>query len=45
VAARALGIEVILLRRPALPEVAAVATIDAVVAWLDHGPSSPARGV
>jgi len=52
-AARALGIEVILLRRPALPEVPSVATIDDVVAWLDrrpdhrldHGPSSPVRGV
>jgi len=47
-AARALGIEVILLRRPALPDVAAVTTIDEAVAWLDradHGPSSPVRGV
>jgi precorrin-6A/cobalt-precorrin-6A reductase len=48
-AARALGIEVILLRRPSLPEVPAVTTIDDAVAWLDHcvdhGPSSPVRGV
>jgi precorrin-6A/cobalt-precorrin-6A reductase len=51
-AARALGIEVILLRRPALPEVLAVTSIDDAVAWLDrpdhrldHGPSSPVRGV
>jgi precorrin-6A/cobalt-precorrin-6A reductase len=44
-AARALGIEVILLRRPVLPDVPAVATIDEAVAWLDHGPSSPVRGV
>jgi len=48
-AARMLGIEVILLRRPALPEVPAVATIEDVVAWLDHGSdhraTSPVRGV
>jgi len=44
-AARALGAQVILLRRPALPNVAAVARIDDAVAWLDHGPSSPVRGV
>ncbi len=45
-AARALGIEVILLRRPALPEVANVETIEEVVAWLDHAPASLAeRGV
>jgi precorrin-6A/cobalt-precorrin-6A reductase len=45
-AARAHGIEVILLRRPALPEVLAVATIEAAVAWLDHEPASmAARGV
>ena len=35
-AARALGLPVILLRRPALPEVAAVETAEAAVAWLDH---------
>ncbi len=44
-AARSLGIEVLLLRRPALPDVLAVATIDEAAAWLDHGPSSPVRGV
>ena len=48
-AARALGIEVILLRRPALPDVPAMTSIDGAVAWLghprDHGPSSPVRGV
>jgi len=48
-AARALGIAVVLLRRPALPDVRAVTTIDEAVAWLDHepnhGPTSPVRGV
>jgi len=52
-AARALGAQVILLRRPALPDVAAVERIDDAAAWLDHppdhrpghGPSSPVRGV
>jgi precorrin-6A/cobalt-precorrin-6A reductase len=44
-AARTLGIAVILLRRPALPDVPAVERIADVVAWLDHGPSSPVRGV
>jgi precorrin-6A/cobalt-precorrin-6A reductase len=44
-AARELGIEVILLRRPALPDVPAVEAIDDAAAWLDHGPTSPARGV
>src|ERR1700722_19385813 len=44
-AARALGVAVLLLPRPVLPDVPAVATIDAAVAWLDHGPTSPARGV
>jgi precorrin-6A/cobalt-precorrin-6A reductase len=47
-AARALGIDVILLRRPLLPDVPAVTTVDEAVAWLDHfghGPSSPVRGV
>jgi len=36
---------VMLLRRPALPEVLAVETVDDAAAWLDHGPSSPVRGV
>ncbi|MEA3023451.1 MAG: precorrin-6A/cobalt-precorrin-6A reductase [Alphaproteobacteria bacterium] len=45
-AARALGIEVMLLRRPALPAVASVDTIAEAVAWLDHAPASVAeRGV
>src|SRR5262249_32075385 len=44
-AARALRIAVILLRRPALPEVPAVESVDDAAAWLDHGPSSPVRGV
>jgi precorrin-6A/cobalt-precorrin-6A reductase len=46
-AARALGIAVILLRRPALPEVAAAAaSVDDAVAWLAHAPASGvARGV
>jgi len=44
-AARSLAIAVILLRRPALPEVPAVETVDDAVAWLAHGPSSPVRGV
>jgi precorrin-6A/cobalt-precorrin-6A reductase len=45
-AARALGIEVMLLRRPALPTVASVETVADVVAWLDHAPVSGAeRGV
>ena len=39
-AARALGIEVLLLRRPALPAAPAVERIEDAVAWLDHGPSS-----
>jgi precorrin-6A/cobalt-precorrin-6A reductase len=45
-AARALGVAVILLRRPALPEVPAVETVDDAVAWLAHtGVSAAARGV
>jgi precorrin-6A/cobalt-precorrin-6A reductase len=45
-AARALGIEVILLRRPDAPETPAVETIDAAIAWLDHAlTSAAARGV
>jgi precorrin-6A/cobalt-precorrin-6A reductase len=35
-AARALGLPVIILRRPALPPVRAVETVDEAVAWLDH---------
>jgi precorrin-6A/cobalt-precorrin-6A reductase len=44
-AARTLGIAVLMLRRPALPDVPAVAHADEAVAWLDHGPTSPVRGV
>ena len=35
-AARMLGLAVIMLRRPALPEVEAVATIEDALAWIDH---------
>jgi precorrin-6A/cobalt-precorrin-6A reductase len=35
-AARALGLAVIMLRRPALPQVPAVETVEDAVAWLDH---------
>jgi len=35
-AARALGLSVIVLRRPVLPEVPAVATVREAIAWLDH---------
>jgi precorrin-6A/cobalt-precorrin-6A reductase len=38
-AARALGIEVIILRRPALPHVAQVETVEDAVRWLDHPPA------
>ena len=45
-AARALGIPVIMLARPALPEVATAATVKGVLAWLDHASApSTARGV
>ena len=47
-AARALGIDVIMLRRPVVPGAAAVAveTIEDVIAWLDHAlASAAARGV
>ena len=45
-AARALGIEVIVLRRPPAPAAPAVETIDAAMAWLDHAfTSAAARGV
>jgi precorrin-6A/cobalt-precorrin-6A reductase len=45
-AARTLGIGVIMLRRPALPEVPAVESVQDAVAWLDHAPVSGAdRGV
>jgi len=45
-AARALGLPVIMLKRPALPQVASVATVEEVLAWLDHALTpSTARGV
>jgi precorrin-6A/cobalt-precorrin-6A reductase len=45
-AARALHLPVIVLTRPILPDVPSVATVDAVVAWLDHALIfSTARGV
>jgi precorrin-6A/cobalt-precorrin-6A reductase len=45
-AARALGIDVIMLRRPALPDAPAVATVEAAIGWLDHAlTSAAARGV
>jgi precorrin-6A/cobalt-precorrin-6A reductase len=45
-AARALGLEVILLRRPAMSAAPAVETIEAAIAWLDHAiTSTAARGV
>ena len=45
-AARALGIAVVMLRRPTLPTVPSVETVEEAVAWLDHVPASGAeRGV
>jgi precorrin-6A/cobalt-precorrin-6A reductase len=45
-ASRALGIPVIMLRRPALPETDSVAAVDAALAWIDHALTrSTARGV
>jgi len=45
-AARTLGIDVILVRRPVVADAPAVETIDAAVAWLDHTlTSAVARGV
>jgi precorrin-6A/cobalt-precorrin-6A reductase len=45
-AARGLGIEVVMLRRPPEPEAPAVGTIDDAVAWLAHAlTSAAARGV
>ena len=35
-AARALGIDVIMITRPKLPDMPAVESVDAVLAWLDH---------
>ncbi len=45
-AARALGIAVIMLRRPPVPDGPAVRTVEDAVAWLDHAlTSATARGV
>ena len=45
-AARALGLPVIMLKRPTLPEVTSVETVGEVVAWLDHAITpAAARGV
>jgi precorrin-6A/cobalt-precorrin-6A reductase len=45
-AARALGLDVIMLRRPPAPDGAAVETIEDAIAWLDHAlTSATARGV
>jgi precorrin-6A/cobalt-precorrin-6A reductase len=45
-AARALGIDVIMLRRPPPPDAAAVETIEDAIVWLDHAlTSAAARGV
>ena len=45
-AARALSIEVIMLRRPPAADAPAVETVEAAVAWLDHAlTSAAARGV
>jgi precorrin-6A/cobalt-precorrin-6A reductase len=45
-AARALGIDVIMLRRPAPLDAPAVETVDEVIAWLDHAiASAMVRGV
>jgi precorrin-6A/cobalt-precorrin-6A reductase len=45
-AARALGLPVVMLKRPALPDVTSVATVEEVVDFLDHALTlSTARGV
>jgi precorrin-6A/cobalt-precorrin-6A reductase len=45
-AARALQLPVVMLKRPALPEVESVATVDEILTWLDHALTfSTARGV
>ncbi len=45
-AARALGIEVIMPRRPPAPDAPAAETVDDAIAWLDHAlTSAAARGV
>ncbi len=37
-AARKLGIDVVLIRRPDLPDVPSVETVEEMLAWLDHAP-------
>jgi precorrin-6A/cobalt-precorrin-6A reductase len=45
-AARSLGIDVVMVRRPVLPAVTAVETVQGAVAWLDHElPPAVDRGV
>ena len=45
-AARALGVEVIMLRRPPAPDAPSVNTVEDAIAWLDHTlTSTAARGV
>jgi precorrin-6A/cobalt-precorrin-6A reductase len=45
-AARGVGVEVIMLRRPPAPEARSVATVEEALAWLDHAlASATARGV
>lgn len=44
-AARALGLEVIMPRRPPLPDVPSVVSVEEVLAWLDHADLASARGV
>jgi precorrin-6A/cobalt-precorrin-6A reductase len=45
-AARSLGVTVVMLKRPALPDATTVGTVPDALAWLDHlPPSSAARGV
>jgi precorrin-6A/cobalt-precorrin-6A reductase len=44
-AARAFSLTVVLLRRPPLPEVPAVTTVEAAEAWIDHAVTLAERGV
>jgi precorrin-6A/cobalt-precorrin-6A reductase len=45
-ASRAIGIPVIMIKRPPLPGVPSVATVEEALAWLDHaGTEAEARGV
>ena len=46
VAARALGLPAVIIRRPVLPGAETVDTVDAAVAWIDHAfPPASERGV